>query len=417
MKLTRPLAALAAATAVASTAGLAGTAAASTASLHQGAAARPASVRAGCPPAGPGKFRCFAVVRTDVHGGLGVRGPAAVAAGHLTAAALPPGYGPAQLRSAYHLPATGGRGQTVAVVDAGNDPRAAADLAIYRSTYGLPPCTTANGCLRIVNQKGATSPLPPDLGWGIEISLDLDMVSAACPHCHIMLVEGNDPTFDSLATAENTAVRLGAKEVSNSYGTDELNGMRPFKAAYSHPGVAIVVSSGDSGYGIPSYPAVFPAAIAVGGTTLTRTHNARGWAEKAWNSDGGAAGSGCSAWIAKPAWQHDPHCPGRMTADIAADADPQTGPAVYDSHDGLGWVLIGGTSASAPFIAGVIALAGHPALFPNASRFYTHAKALHDITAGSNAITTGCGGDYQCRAVRGYDGPTGNGTPNGLGAF
>jgi subtilase family serine protease len=376
--------------------------------------AHQANVRDACPAAAPGRARCFAEVRTDVHGGFGVRGRAALAAGHPAAAALPPGYGPADLRSAYNLPAVGGSGQTVVAVDAGDDAAAEADLDVYRSTYGLPACTTADGCFRKVNESGVAAPLPSDQGWGLEISLDLDMVSAACPSCHILLVEANIPSFADLAAAENTAVALGATEVSNSYGATEQNGMQAYQAAYAHPGVAIVASSGDSSYGIPNFPAVFPAVISAGGTTLTRAANARGWTESAW----AYGASGCSAWVGKPAWQHDPNCPGRMVADVAADADPETGPAVYDANDGYGWLMVGGTSASSPYIAGVIALAGHPAAFPNASYLYSHASALNDITSGSNdPYNPSCGGDYECNAVPGYDGPTGNGTPDGLGAF
>jgi len=363
--------------------------------------------RAVCPTAAPGQARCLAQIRTDIHGGMGVRGAAA------HTAALPSGYGPADLASAYHLPNTGGSGQTVGIVDAGDDANAEADLAVYRATFGLPACTTANGCFRKVNQNGATSPLPPDQGWGVEISLDLDMVSAACPRCHIVLVEADQPSFDSLAAAENTAVAAGADEVSNSYGAEEQNGMQPFQAAYHHPGVAILASSGDSGYGIPSFPAVFPGVIATGGTSLTRASNARGWTETAWNG----AGSGCSAWIDKPNWQTDPNCPGRMTADIAADADPATGPAVYDAHDGFGWIVVGGTSAASPFLAGVIGLAGNPGRYADASYFYSHTSSLNDITSGTNGVSVDCGGDYQCNSVPGYDGPTGNGTPNGIAAF
>jgi subtilase family serine protease len=363
-------------------------------------------VRNVCASAAAGFARCFAQVRTDVHGGYGVRGAK-------TASALPTGYGPADLRSAYHLPMAGGANQTVGIVDAGDDPDAEADLAVYRSTYGLPACTTANGCFRKVNQKGATSPLPPDQGWAIEISLDLDMVSAACPGCHIVLVEGDDASFAALATAENTAVALGANEVSNSYGATEFNGMTAYQSAYTHPGVAIVASSGDAGYGIPNMPAVFPNVIGVGGTSLTRASNARGWTESAWIG----ASSGCSAWVDKPAWQHDANCPGRMVADVASVADPNTPPAVYDSFDGGGWLTVGGTSAASPFIAGVIGLAGNPGQYPDASYFYAHASALNDVVSGNNVTVVDCGGDYQCDAVPGYDGPTGNGTPNGLGAF
>jgi len=375
------------------------------------------NVKDACAAAKPGYARCLAEMRTDVHEGTGVRGPAASARG--AAAALPQGYGPADLRSAYKLPTTGGANQTVAIVDAGDDPTAEADLAVYRSTYGLPACTTANGCFHKVNQRGAATPLPADQGWGVEEALDLDMVSAACPECHILLVEGDSASFDDLGASENEAVALGANEVSNSYGGTEANGVAAYAADYTHPGVAIVASSGDSGYGIPSVPAEFSSVVAVGGTSLTKAANSRGWSESAWFG----AGSGCSAWVDKPAWQTDANCPGRMIADVAADADPQTGPAIYvtDTPDlqGLpsGWSIVGGTSASSPFIAGVIGLAGNPQKFPNASAFYSDHSGLFDVVGGTNGIFQDCGGDYQCNAVTGYDGPTGWGTPNGLSGF
>src|SRR5436305_757206 len=267
-----------------------------------------------CGTAKPGHARCLAELRTDVHGGTGVRGPAA---GRFSAAAatLPQGLSPADLRSAYHLPTAGGANQTVAIADVGDDATAEADLAVYRTTYGLPACTTANGCLHKVNQRGAAAPLPVDQGWGVEIALDLDMVSAACPQCEILLVEADSASFDDLGASVDEAVALGATEVSNSYGGDEANGVADYAHYYSHPGVAVVASSGDSGYGIPSSPAVYPSVVAAGGTSLTKATNARGWTESAW----WGAGSGCSAWIDKPAWQTDANCPGRMVADIAAD--------------------------------------------------------------------------------------------------
>ena len=367
------------------------------------------NVKSVCELAKPGHARCFAEMRTDVNGGKGVRGQAAGAA-----AVLPQGLGPADLRSAYKLPSAGGQGQTVAIVDAGDDANAEADLAVYRRTYGLPACTTANGCFHKVNQRGAATPMPTDQGWGVEIALDLDMVSAACPQCHILLVEADTSAFSDLGPSVNTAVNLGANEVSNSYGGTESNGDQAIQPDYSHPGVAILASSGDFGYGVPITPAVFPSVVAVGGTSLTRAANARGWTETAWRG----AGSGCSAWFAKPAWQTDPNCPGRMIADVAADADPQTGPAIYGTTDGLtGWGVVGGTSASSPYLAGVIALAGHPQRFPDASYLYSHTSALYDVVSGSNNESVDCGGDYQCNAVVGYDGPTGLGTPHGIEAF
>ncbi|MEY9928022.1 subtilase family serine protease [Catenulispora sp. GP43] len=377
-----------------------------------------ANVKNVCAAAKPGFDRCFAQARTDVHEPAHI---GRVGAANAAAATLPAGFGPADLHSAYNLPSTGGANQTVAIVDAGDDPTAEADLAVYRSTYGLSACTTANGCFTKVNEQGTTTPVPADQGWGVEIALDLDMVSAACPQCKILLVEADQATGDDLGKSVDTAVKLGATEVSNSYGATESSVTPADTAYYTHPGVAIVASSGDSGYGIPAEPAVFSSVISVGGTSLTKATNTRGWSETAWQG----AGSGCSAWVDKPTWQTDANCPGRMVADVAADADPQTGPAIYvtDTPDleGLpsGWNVVGGTSASSPFIAGVIALAGNPAKYNNASAFYAPgAKAgLNDVVSGNNVTFQDCGGDYQCNAVTGYDGPTGIGTPNGISAF
>ncbi|MEZ0094392.1 S8 family serine peptidase [Streptacidiphilus sp. EB129] len=377
-------------------------------------AAAAATAHDACGPVPLGEARCLVSVRNDVHGGLGVRGPAAVGR-NAAATGLPTGYGPADLRAAYRLPATGGKGQTIALIDAFGDPTAEADLAVYRASYGLPACTTANGCFREVNQKGKPSPLPPApatkiaAGWQSETSLDLDMASAICSTCHLLLVEADDQTEADLGAAAAVAPSLGATEVSNSYGGEEGNGISGYAKDYRHPGVAYVASSGDYGYTVPSAPAVYAGVIAVGGTSLTRSTTARGWTETAWSR----SGSGCSAWIAKPAWQHDSDCPGRGVADVSADADPATGVAVYATVDG-GWVEVGGTSASAPVIAGVIALAGNPGKLTDAAYLYARSKDLYDVTSGSNGY---CGGGYLCTAGTGYDAPTGNGTPDGLGAF
>ena len=364
-----------------------------------------------CGPVPLGEARCLAVVRDDVHGGLGVRGAAAVGRS-AAAATLPAGYGPADLRSAYRLPTTGGKGQTVALIDARDDPTAESDLAVYRATYGLPACTTANGCFRKVNQEGKAAPLPSSTessDWQVEISLDLDAVSATCPTCHILLVEADADAEADLAAAASVAPSLGATEVSNSYDYQEANGVSDYAKDYQHPGVAYVASSGDFGYTVPADPAVFTGVIAVGGTSLTRSSTARGWTETAW----AGAGSGCSAWIAKPSWQHDTECPGRTVADVSADADPNTGLAIYATILG-GWSVVGGTSAASPVIAGVIALAGNPGKLPNASYLYARTKDLYDVTSGGNGD---CGGGYLCTAGKGYDAPTGNGTPDGIGAF
>jgi subtilase family serine protease len=323
----------------------------------------------------------------------------------------PAGYHPADLQSAYKLTnAPTGSGQTVAIVDAFDDPNAESDLAVYRSTFNLPACTTANGCFRKTDQLGGTNfPRKKNVGWAEEISLDLDMVSAICPSCHILLVEADTNSLSNLATAVDTAARLGANTISNSYGGAEFSSETTSDSHYNHPGVAITASSGDSGFG-PQYPAASRFVTAVGGTSLTISANTRGWSETVWSG----AGSGCSAFEPKPSWQKDAGCARRTIADVAAVADPNTGVAVYDTFHVSGWLVFGGTSVSSPIIASVYARAGNSSLVTYGSYPYSHTGSLFDVVSGSNGS---CGGSYLCTGVVGYDGPTGNGTPNGTGAF
>jgi subtilase family serine protease len=317
------------------------------------------------------------------------------------------------------------------VVDAYDLPTAEADLAVYRSYFGLPACTTANGCFRKVDQNGGINYPVANAGWGQEIALDIDMVSAVCPSCHILLVEASDNTSANLGAAVNKAVSLGAIAVSNSYGGPEsifeATSLDPY---YNHPGVAITAATGDCGYncaGSPgnthnsvAYPASSPYVIAVGGTSLTRDASARGWTESAWGNADGGAGSGCSAYEPKPSWQLDTGCTNRTEADVSAVADPETG--VYGYENGS-WYEFGGTSAASPIIAATFALAGSPAAgtYP-ASYLYADTADLNDVTSGNNDVTWGgtgyaCTVTYLCNGVAGYDGPTGLGTPNGTGAF
>jgi len=361
----------------------------------------PSSHRACSAPAGLGEAACLALVRDDIQAQI--------------ASSSPPGYSPSDLQAAYATAgSTGGAGLTVGVVDAFDLPTAESDLGTYRAQYGLPPCTTANGCFRKVNQSGGTTLPPADAGWGQEIALDLDMVSAACPNCSILLVEASSTRLTDLGTAVNTAVRLGANAVSNSYGGPESTADPTFDSSYyNHPGVVVTVSSGDSGYGA-LYPAASQYVTAVGGTSLSRATTPRGWAESAWRG----AGSGCSAYDAKPSWQSTTGCANRAIADVSAVADPNTGVAVYDSTPNgtqQGWQVFGGTSAAAPIIAGVSLLAGAPAAgtYP-ASYPWARAAALNDVTTGSNGT---CPTPRWCNATPGWDGPTGLGTPNGPAAF
>ena len=374
-----------------------------------------------CGLAQPGYSHCLALRRTDI---------AAKPASAVSPATPPPGFGPADLQSAYALPGgAAGTGMTVAIVDAYDLSTAEADLAVYRAQYGLPACTTANGCFRKVNQSGGTSYPAADAGWGQEIALDIDMVSAACPNCHILLVETNTASSADLGTGVNTAVSLGAMAVSNSYGRLELSADPSADAAYyNHPGVAITAASGDWGYDAAplgstlyqgvEYPAASPDVVAVGGTSLVKDGSARGWTESAWGNatDKDGAGSGCATYEPKPAWQTD-SCAKRMLADVSAVADPNTGVASYDSGTG-GWSVMGGTSASSPIIAAVFALAGTPAAGSYPARFlYSDAAELNDVTSGNNDVWGLCSVAYYCNGRGGYDGPTGLGTPKGVNAF
>ncbi len=324
------------------------------------------------------------------------------------------GYTPCDLQSAYSLPsATAGSGQTVAIVDAYDDPNAESDLGVYRAQFGLAPCTTANGCFKKVNQNGQQGNYPaPNSGWAEEISLDVDMVSAICPNCHILLVEANDNSFANLGASVNEAATLGANAISNSYGGSEFSG-ETSDQSYNHPGIAVTASSGDGGYGV-EYPAASPYVTAVGGTSLSRASNSRGWSETAWSG----AGSGCSSYVARPSWQSSVsnitlYCGNRAVADVSAVADPNTGVDVYDSYGTSGWLVFGGTSVASPIIASVYALAGNASSVTAGSYSYSHTGSLNDVTSGSNG---GCGNDL-CNATTGWDGPTGNGTPNGTGGF
>jgi subtilase family serine protease len=351
-----------------------------------------------CPSAAPGVARCHSLVRIDN-------------VGEPLATSGPTGYVPADLQAAYALTSSGGAGQTIAIVDAFDDPNAESDLAVYRSQFGLPACTTANGCFRKVDQNGGTSYPRGNTGWGEEISLDLDMASAICPNCKILLVEASSNSFANLATAVDRAAALGANVISNSYGGSEYSGEVSDEAHFNHSGIAITVSSGDGGYGV-EFPAASRYVTAVGGTTLNRASNTRGWSETVWSG----AGSGCSAYISKPSWQTDAGCSRRTVADVSAVADPNTGVAVYDTylHPRGGWLVFGGTSVAAPIIGGVYALAGNESSIVYGSYSYSNTSSLFDVLSGSNGS---CGGSYLCTGASGYDGPTGNGTPNGTGAF
>lgn len=374
-------------------------------------------------PTRPGQMACMALIRP----GTRRAGPDA---------ASPSGYDPQDLQAAYGLTAAAakpGAGEVIAVVDAFNDPNAAGDLAQYRSKFGLPACSTASGCLSIQNEFGGTKLPKADStgGWELEESLDLDMVSATCPNCQIVLLEADSASISDLSIAERTASRIpGVDSVTNSWGSGaEFIGENQFDPDFYAPGVAITAAGGDGGYGT-QYPAASPYVTAVGGTTLQGTGSS--WTQTAWNG----VGSGCSSLEPKPSWQtkddRSPDgCLNRTMNDVSADADPSTGVAIFDSvrDNDLGgvpdWAMVGGTSVATPIIAATYALAdtsaGGPgkALIPGtfpAAYPYQASSGLTDVQGGSNG-TCEAARQYLCHAVAGYDGPTGLGTPSGTAAF
>ncbi len=370
----------------------------------------------------PGHFTCYALRRAD----LGFTPKARYTPRATTDA--PDGYGPSDLASAYDLPTSAGSGQRIYIIDAYDDPSAESDLAEYRTQYGLPACTTANGCFRKLNQQGGASPLPAGSGdWAGEIALDLDMVSAACPQCDITLMEA-DSDGDDLFTAVDTAVSLGAKFVSISWGSDEEYSDDPdYNSHFDHPGVVFSVASGDSGYGA-GYPAASPRVVSVGGTRLVPAPDVRrGWTESVYNDPSdpsgiSATGAGCSTYESKPGYQGRAIpaavCSTRAENDVSAVADPRNGVAVYQTYGGDGWGVFGGTSASAPIIASVYALAGDPSTsFTPAKSLYYNTADLNDVTSGNDGTCAQGAQQVLCAAASGWDGPTGLGTPNGVGAF
>jgi subtilase family serine protease len=337
----------------------------------------------------PGYARCFSWIRTDIHRSAK---PDAGA------------YGPSDLQTAYALPSsTNGTGQTVGIVDAFGYPNAESDLGSYRSHYGEAACTTANGCFKKVNQTGGTSYPPTNSNWDGEQALDVDMVSAICPNCHIVLVEATDNSFKNLAIAEKQAFTQGAGQTSNSYGGDEFAAKN---ASYKHAHTVVVASSGDEGYGAQQ-PCSFSTVVCVGGTTLSKTapRTESGWT---------GAGSGCSALVLKPSYQTDTGCKMRSESDVSAVANPVFPVAVFLNG---GFTAFGGTSVASPIIASVFALAGNHSNHTNAKSIWQGASHLNDITTGGTNGSCPPAYPYICQPGVGYDGVTGMGSPNGVGAF
>jgi hypothetical protein len=370
------------------------------------------------------------------------------------AATAPQAGTPAYLRQAYdlsYLSQTAGTNQTVAIVDAYDDPTAEADLAAYRSKFSLPACTTGNGCFQKVDQNGAPinsgsgNAPPTDNAWDLEISLDLDAVSAICPNCHILLVEATGFDAHDMRAAQQAAESVavtGQRVVSDSWRILPTSASQQtyFEngADFAVPGIATVAASGDTGYvGVGSdpdcnkavftstpalcnsYPAAAPDVTAVGGTTLAPASGARGFGESAWSK----TGSGCDTTAAKPTWQTTTDCSGREYNDISANGDPATGIQVYDSSPlpgsttPAGWVVVGGTSEAASLVAAYYALvqsstAGSTAVTPDSSQWpYANSGQLNDPSTGSNGSCPAL--SDTCNALPRYDGPTGAGSISG----
>lgn len=380
--------------------------------------------KAVCDKPGKGTAMCHAKVVVDN-------------AGNPMETSTPPStsLGPVEFHTAYNLPCTPSGDvqsicntpvsygpQTIAIIDAYHSPTIENDLAVYSSYYGLPPCTKANGCLKVVNQNGGTTlPTTVNPGWALETSLDVEVAHAICQTCKILLVEASSNSIANLATATNTAAKLGATAISNSYGGSEWSGETSYDSYYKHPGIAVTVSSGDDGYG-SEFPSSSPHVISVGGTTLQLYTDNTYAGESVWNG----TGSGCSIYETANTWQtslpnwSQTNCGTKRSAvDVAAVADPNTGAAVYDStpYNGTsGWYQIGGTSLSAPLVAAVYALAGGAPANTNAgSVLYANYNTtnFHDIITGTNGTCS----TVMCKGGAGYDGPTGLGTPNGLAGF
>jgi hypothetical protein len=385
-----------------------------------------------CPvPAAPGTASCFARKRVDSAAKALTPAPERGPIGrgrNISSGPTPAGtdtspsasvgdngaYSPRYLQSAYNAPSAN-PGGTVAIVDAYDDSRAESDLAYYRSYFGLPACTTANGCFQKVDQRGGTSYPQGNNTWATEMSLDVDMVSAICPNCHILVVEADSNSWADVGAAVNEAVALGASVVSMSWGGAEYaNEVTDNRLYYDHPGVALVASSGDGGYSA-QFPAASPDVVSVGGTALHQATDtgSRDATETVWTGTGG----GCSSFMPKPSWQHDTGCSTRTMNDVSAVADPTTGVWVWDTYPlGGGWGIFGGTSVSAPITAALYALAGNASgsNVEMPSTLYGAAQGdFNDVTSGFN----GTCGTYLCVAAPGFDGPTGLGTPNDLTPF
>jgi subtilase family serine protease len=337
-----------------------------------GDANRAVATAAVCPAPPPGAAHCYALVATNVRG--------APVAGD-----SPTGLAPATIKSAYNFPtsSTAGAGQTIAIVAAYDAPTIESDLGVFSSQFGLPPCTTANGCFTKVDQTGGAAN-PQGADWALEISLDVQWAHAIAPGAKILLVEARSSGLPDLLAAEDYA-KSHARYVSNSWGGDESSDEAGMDRHFVGPGVSFFVAAGDNG--LPAgYPSASPNVISVGGTTLNFSNGSLS-SETGWSKGGG----GCSAYeTANPAQSlfngyAQVNCGGkRATPDLSLDADSISGVSVYDStpYQGQqGWFVAGGTSAASPMVAARAADAG---ILVDALTVYGPALSFRDVTSGNN---------------------------------
>ena len=377
-----------------------------------------------CGQPGAGQARCTSVARAFYLDGREYQARTESELATAAAATQTTWFHGPDLRTAYGITAQGDPSKVVAIVDAYDDPNAFSNLTRFRTDQGLPAiqsCSLAtltsltssarNPCFTKVNQTGGTSLPSADSGWSNEIDLDLQAASSICPTCSILLLEATSASLGNLATAVTTAAGTAhVLAISNSYGIsgDYPGSLAPAYDNAARTGLAVTASAGDGGYGI-LFPASATNVIGVGGTTLfvSGTTGVR-TSETVWSG----TGSGCSVYNAAPAWQSIPGnpCAGKKAvSDLSADADPNSGLAIYTTYSGItGYWVFGGTSLSSPLIAALYTTQGGYGGSTLAGQYaWAAGTPYYDVTSGSNGT---CSPSVLCTAGVGWDGPTGRGS-------
>ncbi len=327
---------------------------------------------------------------------------------------VPSGETPASIRAVYSIPSTGGAG-VIAIVDAFDYPTAENDLNVFSSTFGLPACTTANGCFQKVFAAG-TQPRK-NCGWAQEAALDIEWAHAMAPNAKIVLVEAKTNFFSDLFQAVDVASNVvspngtGFGEVSMSWGGSEFSSEASNDFHFARNGVVYFAASGDTG-GVTIYPGVSPNVVSAGGTTINRDAAGNFVSETGWSGSGG----GPSAFEPRPPYQDiivSLVGTKRGAPDFSFDADPASGVSVFDStpcQGASGWLVFGGTSVSSPSLAGIVNLSGH--FFANSSNELSTIYSNMGNPADFRDIVSGTAGGFS--AGPGWDFVTGVGSNQGL---